>query len=236
MQRQADAFTTMKEVDEDDDDTSWAKRASFTVDDPLEILYPSDWQAESDAGQLAGHVPALIRDLLDIISRAVGRKEIPLPPAPAPSAMEASEEAARVKRHVVALSSTSASRLPGLMSGPQRPQRTTLQAGTPLGFGCSRVSSRAKASPSSPALSVAPDRCQKPTTGQHLGQPASKAAPQTEDRDLVNPVFHPGERLGSATPVYSLWPPHFPPITLPWASLSSQTAHGAVARALHCCR
>ncbi|KAF0044698.1 hypothetical protein F2P81_003856 [Scophthalmus maximus] len=41
----------MKEVDEDDDDTSWAKRASFTVDDPLEILYSSDWQAESDAGQ-----------------------------------------------------------------------------------------------------------------------------------------------------------------------------------------
>ncbi|KAF0024912.1 hypothetical protein F2P81_021793 [Scophthalmus maximus] len=120
----------MQEVDDGDNDDSWAKRASFTVDEALEILDPSCRQAEGDGGQessdsapsisgsppgspiprlgnaeprseatasgsaqLAGHVPALaalIRDLPDIISRAAGRKEIPLPlepPAPAPSAM-----------------------------------------------------------------------------------------------------------------------------------------------------
>ncbi|AWP17035.1 Hypothetical protein SMAX5B_017132 [Scophthalmus maximus] len=129
-QRRADAFTAMQEVDDGDNDDSWAKRASFTVDEALEILDPSCRQAEGDGGQessdsapsisgsppgspiprlgnaeprseatasgsaqLAGHVPALaalIRDLPDIISRAAGRKEIPLPlepPAPAPSAM-----------------------------------------------------------------------------------------------------------------------------------------------------
>ncbi|AWP12581.1 Hypothetical protein SMAX5B_010701 [Scophthalmus maximus] len=37
-QWRADAFTAMQEVDDDD---SWAKRASFTVDEALEILDPS---------------------------------------------------------------------------------------------------------------------------------------------------------------------------------------------------
>ncbi|AWP18253.1 Hypothetical protein SMAX5B_013014 [Scophthalmus maximus] len=63
---------------QEDDDDSWAKRASFTVDEALEILDPSCRQAEGDGGQESPPpLPPLVDHLREMLSHAP--RPLPLP-------------------------------------------------------------------------------------------------------------------------------------------------------------